>query len=153
MITLENIIIYILTALVLALIVWIILTEIRLKKFFRSKNGGDLEGVLKNLEKDLLLLEGARANMSNHLMDIEKRLKRSVQGVGLVRFNAFPDSGGSQSFAIALINESGDGVILSSLYSREKVSIFSKPLKEHRSLFELTEEEKKALEIAKEYAK
>jgi hypothetical protein len=68
-----------------------------------------------------------------------------------VRFNPFKGtgSGGNQSFATAFISEEGDGLVISSLHSREHVSIYAKPLRDGRSDFELTEEEKKAVKEAK----
>jgi len=149
MLALENIIIYGVLFLVLLLVIWAILTEIRLRKFFAGKNGQSLESVIRDLEKELGRLGGAKENIEKNLSHIEKSLRRCVQGVGIVRFNAFADSGGNQSFAIALINEAGDGVIISSLYSREKVSVFAKPIINNKSEFELTEEEKEAIKRAR----
>jgi len=48
-----------------------------------------------------------------------------------------------------MLNEDGDGVVFSSLYSRERMSIFAKPIKNGKSEYELTEEEKEALKKAK----
>ncbi|MGH7249434.1 MAG: DUF4446 family protein, partial [Minisyncoccia bacterium] len=55
----------------------------------------------------------------------------------------------NQSFAIGMMNEDGDGLVLSSLYSRERMSIFAKPIKRGKSEYELTAEEKEALNKAK----
>jgi len=78
---------------------------------------------------------------------IEKRLRKSVQSVHTVRFNPFKGTGGggNQSFATSFLNEEGDGVVLSSIYSRDRVSIFAKPVKKHSSEYELSEEEKEAV--------
>ena len=48
-----------------------------------------------------------------------------------------------------MLNEDGDGVVLSSLYSRERMSIFAKPILNRKSVYELTSEEKEALEKAR----
>ncbi len=82
---------------------------------------------------------------------IDKKLSRTVSGNETVRFNPFQGAGlgGNQSFATALINAEGDGVVISSLYSRDRVSIFSKPIKKFSSEYELTAEEKEALQKAK----
>jgi hypothetical protein len=65
-----------------------------------------------------------------------------------IRFNPFPDQGSNQSFAIGLLNEEKDGVVISSLYSRERMSVFAKPIKNGKSDYELTQEEKEALQKA-----
>jgi hypothetical protein len=67
-----------------------------------------------------------------------------VQAVETIRFNPFKGigEGGSQSFSTSFLSESGKGVVISSLYSRDRVSVFSKPLDKFESTFELTPEEK-----------
>jgi hypothetical protein len=75
-------------------------------------------------------------------------LKKSIRGLATIRFNPFPDQGSNQSFAIGMLNEEGDGVILSSLYSRERMSVFAKPVKNKKSEYELTVEEKEVLNQA-----
>jgi hypothetical protein len=69
----------------------------------------------------------------------------------MLRFNPFKGTGdgGNQSFSTAFVSEKGDGAIISSLYSRDRVSIFCKPLASFESSFELTDEEKEVLEAAK----
>ena len=84
---------------------------------------------------------------------MNRRLRKSIRGVETVRFNPFPDQGSNQSFAIGMVDETGDGVVLSSLYARERMSIFAKPVKGGKSEYELTEEEKEALWKAKEKIK
>ena len=94
-------------------------------------------------------MNGVQENTEKIIKDINKRLKTSVTGVGVVRFNPFTNSGGNQSFAIALLNEHGNGVIISTLYGRERTSIFAKPVVKFASEYELTKEETEALEQAK----
>ena len=139
---------YIGVMLTIVLLGWTALIELRLRKFFRGKSA-------RSLEDTITELVGASGAISQGIKDVETtlenlhtRLKKALRGSHVVRFNAFPDSGGNQSFAAALLNENGDGVIVSSLYSREHVSIFSKPIKNGNSEYELTEEERKALNEA-----
>ncbi len=145
MITNEMLIIYILCVCILALVAWVIKTEIRLTKAFAGKKAENLEEVIVSLVKTSADLEKSDARIEAELGDVQKRLRKSIQGVETVRFNPFRDSGGNHSFATAFINEDGDGVVLSSLYSRDRVNIFAKPIKNRTSEFELTEEEKNAL--------
>ena len=76
-------------------------------------------------------------------------MKKSVRGLETIRFNPFPDQGSNQSFAVGMLNEEGNGVVFSSLYSRERMSIFAKPVKNGKSEYELTTEEKEVLKKAK----
>ena len=74
-----------------------------------------------------------------------------MRGVGTVRFNPFKGTGdgGHQSFATAFLDETGNGIVLSTLYIRDRVGIYAKPLKKGRSEYELTGEERKAIEEAR----
>ena len=149
MVTTANIILYILIFVLIVLIFWVIRTEMRLKKFFLGKKAKDLEESLNHIINELNNLQKSEKEISLQISNIEGRLKRSIQGVETIRFNPFQDSGGNQSFAIGLLNESGDGVVISSLYARDRVNVFAKPIKNHKSVYDLTEEEKEALQKAK----
>jgi len=127
------------------LFIWIISLEWRLKKFFQGKNAKTLEGTLINITKELNRLDIEQKKMAEHIEAIEKRLKQSIQTVNTVRFNPFENSGSNQSFAIALLDENGDGVVISSLYSRDKVNVYAKPIVDYKSEYRLSNEEKEAI--------
>ena len=120
-----------------------------MKRIMAGKKAADLEDVLTTLIKDLESLQKSKNKIETDIDNIENRLKKSIRGLSTVRFNPFKDSGGNQSFAIAMLNEEGDGVIVSSLYSRERMSVFAKPVKNHASEYDLTNEERDALSKAK----
>jgi hypothetical protein len=88
--------------------------------------------------------------MQEYLLTVEKRLKKSVQAVNTVRFNPFKGtgSGSNQSFSTAFLNEERNGVVISSLYSREHISVYSKPVVAGKSEYELSDEEKESLDKA-----
>lgn len=144
----EMLIILILSAVILAMIGWIIKTEIRLAKLLGGKSARTLEDVITALVSTAKSLEKNDTKIEGEIENIETRLKKSIQGVETVRFNPFRDSGGNHSFATALVSENGDGVVISTLYARDRVNIFAKPIKNNASEFELTVEEKTALERA-----
>ena len=125
-------------------VIWSIKTERRLKRFFVGKKAKDLEDTILSLEEEILKLKKAKENNEKEIMEIKIKLKKSVRGLETIRFNPFPDQGSNQSFAIGMLNEDGDGVVLSSLYSRERMSVFAKPIKNGKSEYELTEEETSA---------
>jgi hypothetical protein len=72
----------------------------------------------------------------------------SVQHVGLVRYNPFQDTGGDQSFALALLDKQGDGVVISSLHSRTMTRFYAKPIKGGVAVVSLSEEEVTAVQQA-----
>ena len=135
---------------VIALIefIWIIRTEKRLKRFFLGKKANNLEDTIVSLEKDISELKKSKENTEKELAEINTKLRKSIRGLETIRFNPFPDQGSNQSFAIGMLNEDNDGLVLSSLYSRERMSIFAKPIKNGKSEYELSTEEKEALKKA-----
>jgi len=133
---------------ILSIVFWIVKTEKRLTKFFLGKKAKDLEETMTALEADIETLKQARNNIEKEIVVINKKLKQSIRGLETVRFNPFPDQGSNQSFAIGLLNEENDGVVISSLYSRERMSVFAKPIKAGKSEYELSAEEKEALKKA-----
>lgn len=145
------IIIALLSAIVLALSIWLFIVERRLKKLLAGKNAQSLEGLIGALGTDIRALEKFRDDTTAYLKTAETRLRRSIQGVETIRFNAFKGTGegGNQSFAIALLSEDGDGALVSSLYARDRMSIFAKPIKRFTSEHEMTAEERDVVARAK----
>ena len=128
--------------------VWAIATEKRLKRFFLGKKAKDLEDTIINLERDIVNLKNNRDEIQKNLVVVNAKLKKSIRGLETIRFNPFLDQGSNQSFAIGMLNEEGDGVVFSSLYSRERMSVFAKPIKNNKSEYELSAEEKEVLKRA-----
>lgn len=127
---------------------WIIKTEKRLRRFFLGKKAKDLEDTIEILEDNIIKLNRAKEQTEEELKVINQKLRKSLRGLETIRFNPFPDQGSNQSFAIGILNEDKDGVVISSLYSRERMSVFAKPIKGGKSDYELTNEEKDALKKA-----
>ena len=151
----SNIMLIILIILVLVLIGIIIYLNLKLKKFIIGSTSVNLEDSLKSMNDSIKEIEKFRIDLEKYLTTVEKRVKKSVQAVQTIRFNPFKGngSGGNQSFATAFLNEENNGVVISSLYSREHVSVYSKPIKSGNSEYELSGEEKEALSEAKRVIK
>jgi hypothetical protein len=143
--TFYIVIILVIAVIVLAVIIFQLQTK--MKKFLIGKDSENLAESLTSVDASLAKLGKFQNDMEIYLRTVEKRLQKSVQSVHTVRFNPFKGSGsgGNQSFATAFLNESGDGVVVSSLYAREHVSIFSKPVKNGASEYDLSDEEKEAV--------
>ncbi len=113
---------------------------------------GLLEETLQKLLKDNADHKEFRAELEKYLKLAEARLRQSVQGVGVVRFNPFAEGqGGNQSFCVAFLDEQGSGVVFSTLYARDRVGVYAKPLAQGVSSFELTDEEKESIAKAQEH--
>lgn len=135
---------------VIVLIVMVVSLNSKLKKFLIGIDSQNISDSLDSVSSDLKDLKSFREELESYLGGVEKRLRKSVQSVHTIRFNPWHGTGegGSQSFATAFMNEEGDGVVISTLYSRDHVSVFGKPLKKMGSTHELSEEEKKAVDEA-----
>ncbi|MEI6528709.1 MAG: DUF4446 family protein [bacterium] len=135
---------------IIILFIWVIWLQNKLGKLLcgKSKNLDDSIGII---QKEISGLKKFQTSAEQLFATTDKRLKKTISGVETIRFNPFKGtgSGGNQSFATAFVNEENNGVIISSLYSRDHVSIFSKPVKNSQSEYELTQEEKDALKGAK----
>ena len=81
---------------------------------------------------------------------LDSDIASCIQKVGIVRYNAFRDVGSDLSFAIALLDGNDTGVILNGLYGSDSSNIYAKPIKGGVSTYQLSEEEKYALEIAEQ---
>jgi hypothetical protein len=146
--------IYIIAGVILViclLVFWIIHLETKLRKLLGEKSGS-LDEIIDTMRKEVSYLKRYSENNTEKLNVIDKKLKKTISGHETVRFNPFKGtgSGSNQSFATAFINADGDGVVISSLYAREHVSIYSKPIKNLESEYELTTEEKTAIQRAQE---
>lgn len=142
---------YGLIALCIILIGLIIRLEIKIKKLLIGKDAKSLEDSITNAKDNLEKLNVFQREATLYFKNIENRLRRSLQSAETLRYNPFKGTGdgGNQSFATAFLSEDGNGVVISSLYSRDRVSVFSKPLKNFESAFELTDEEKEVLTNSK----
>jgi hypothetical protein len=134
---------------VLVLAIFVFRANTRVSQLLQGKDSKSMEDTFKYLIEEAKRMNDNQVIIEKTLHNLNARIRKSLTGFKTIRFNPFPESGGNQSFAIALINEEGDGFIISSLYSREKTSVFAKPIKGGKSEYELTAEEKKALDEAK----
>jgi len=142
---------YILAVVILLLVGWIIRLEVRINRLLLGQGGRSLESSIHDIKAGLKDFNRYRQRLDVKIEDLDRKTSRSIRGVKTVRFNPFKGTGGggNQSFATAFVSESGDGVVISSLYSRERVSVYSKPLSGFTSEYGLSEEEKSSIDQAK----
>lgn len=110
---------------------------------------------VENLEQVII---GIRQELASHQQNIEssaakintleQRMPKQKSKLGIKRYNAFADSGSDLSFSLAIVDEQKNGVVLTSIHSREGMYVYGKPLQEGQSNYSLTPEERKAIEEA-----
>lgn len=149
----QNIII--ISVLVLVLIIWDILLQIwvfRIRKkmriFLKGRKVRDLEEVISEQLKRMRGIEGDIKNLFKKSRDLKKICDISITKVGIVRFNPFSDTGGDQSFVIALLDSKNSGLVLSSLYTRDGNRVYTKPIEKGASTYHLSKEEEEAIKKA-----
>lgn len=103
---------------------------------------------LELLENDVDASKGGSGPDARPVSNAIRGTGAAISHVGLVRFDAFDDTGGGQSFALALIDDDGDGVILTSLHSRQTTRVFIKDIRGGIADAPLSEEEQRALREA-----
>lgn len=132
---------------IILLVVWIILLERRIGKMLKGRSAASLEDTIIENQRALEELFRFRKNTEEEFQKMNERIKKKLHGAKTIRFNPFhgTGAGGNQSFATALLDEEGSGVVISTLYTREKVSVFAKPINKRNSEFELTNEEQEVL--------
>ena len=151
----EMILIIGLSIIVGLLLILIIRLHTRLSQLLQGKNAISIEDTIQSITKQVKDLEEFKSESEKYLTLVEKRLRNSIQSVETIRFNPFKGTGagGNQSFATAFLNENGDGLIISSLYASDRMSIFAKPVKKMEPSFDLTEEEQTVFKDAAEKMK
>jgi ABC-type multidrug transport system fused ATPase/permease subunit len=147
----EMLAILVLVVFCIVLLIVLIMQNRRITRLMRSTKSVSIEDTIIELAREIDTLNEFKADSEKYLKVVEKRLRKSVQAIETKRFNPFKGTGagGNQSFACAFVNENGDGLILSSLYSSDRMSVYAKPVEDFKSTYELTEEEEAALVDAK----
>jgi len=109
-----------------------------------KKEPADLIGVLKELKK----LEKKNLELIEQLAEMKTENKSHFKKMGFVRYNPFSEVGSDQSFSLALLDSQNNGVIITSLFSREGNRVYAKAIEQGKSAYPLSDEEKQALDKA-----
>ncbi|AOZ92865.1 DUF4446 family protein [Paenibacillus crassostreae] len=122
----------------------------RYEQMMAGTGVNNLESLLIDLKIQLDRLEDEHGKQKGTLENTMEKLQ-SVKGhVGLVRYNAFGERGSDLSFSVAMIDDQSDGVVLTSIYNRDNSYIYAKPLQQGDSSYSLSNEEKEAINLAKQ---
>lgn len=121
-------------------------------KLFLKKlgNGETIEEDLENYMYRVERVEKQNAEMRNLIEIIDNNMDNCIQKIGIIRYNAFKDTGSDLSFALAMLDEKNNGVVLNGIYSREMSNIYAKPVENGKSKYTISEEEQEAIQKAME---
>ena len=150
-----SLIVVALVAAVIVLALWVAwlqrsgaLLRRRLRRVLPEGESGGIDEILDRQLTSIDSLTGRVDALNKLHHELEDLSQRTIQKVGVIRYNPFADTGGDQSFAIALLDSLGNGVVLSSLHSRTDTRVFAKPVQSGRSRYQLSDEEQDAIKKA-----
>ncbi|MFA6608385.1 MAG: DUF4446 family protein [Candidatus Paceibacterota bacterium] len=135
-------------ALIIVLI-YVIYLHHKIHRFTRGETGTSLESIIKKCVDSVAEIEKRNELISEHALSLDNRVSHALRNAQTIRYKAFESNGSNQSFSIALLNEKGNGVVISSLHSRDRISTFAKPVEKYSSTHDLTEEEMSVIVEAK----
>lgn len=113
-------------------------------------NGNNVDEILREYLRDVKEIKQDNSEIKAYYTKLDSDIASCIQKIGLVRYNAFKDVGSDLSFTIALLDRNDNGVVFNGLYGSESSNIYAKPIKGGVSKYQLSEEEKNALEIAEQ---
>lgn len=141
-------------ALILIALVLIMALSLRMRKLMSRLDaltggaGGDIEQTLTTHLEIVRTGERRMETLEQAVAILQAQMPACLRKTGLVRFDAFEDVGGEQSFSLALLDFNNNGFVLSSVYSRNDVRVYSKAIRDGRASHTLSQEEERALREA-----
>jgi hypothetical protein len=146
-----------LAVVVVLLIVWQGSTNFRLNRVLRQYRqlatgveGQPLDELLQKILDRGAIESQALAQLESDLTRLGHEVESHIQNVGLVRYNAFDDTGGDQSYALALLDDHGNGAIVNGLFHRTECRVYVKPVQDWKSIYSMSDEESEAIRKARE---
>lgn len=135
--------------------IWLLLLSIFVFKYvshYKNLLAKTPKGDLKKVLDGILKLEDQNSRdikkIYSNIEGIEKEGLSHIQKLGLVRYNPFSDTGGDHSFSLAVLDGNGSGFVLTGLHTRDRTRFYIKSIKEGKASRELSNEEKRSVEIA-----
>lgn len=131
------------------LLCYVIYLHYKIHTFTRGENATSLESIIRECIESVSKIEEKNETISKHALSLHNKVAHAIRNTQTLRYKAFDSNGSNQSFSVALLNEKGNGVVITSLHVRDQMSTFAKPIEKYSSLYELTEEELHTVNLAK----
>ena len=133
-----------------------ILNNIKLSKLrrnysnFMSKlgKGDNIDEILKEYIEKVENISSENKEIEKYCDKLNNKVDQCIRKIGLVRYNAYKDTGSNLSFALALLNEENSGIVLNGIYSRDSSNIYCKMVEKGVSPYALSKEEEEAIQQA-----
>lgn len=144
-----------LLAVMIVLIILYVISFLKMKKlkkaydqFMSGKDMQSMEEILWKQFDRIEILEEADKDKRRELNELSHTVQSAYQKAGLVKYDAFREMSGKLSYALALLDQNDNGVIITSMYSRDGCFSYAKDVIMGESSINLSEEEKEALKRA-----
>lgn len=111
--------------------------------------GAGAAGRLSEIEAGITSAQATVERVAGRVSELEALARTDVSRVGFVRYDAFDDTGSELSYAMALLNREGDGVVVSSIYSRTDTRTYGKAVQAYKPAVNASAEELRAIELAR----
>lgn len=147
----------ILALLLLFLTVWVFTLSKKVRQFsgkwsdlLSGASGQNLERLLYDHLRQRMAHDESFLEIEKNIAELKIKMKTCPRFVGLVRFDAFPDVAGQQSFSLVTLNENGNGTVLTTLVGRNDSRVYCKAITDGKPDRQLTEEEGRAFSQARQ---
>jgi len=127
---------------------WLIFFIQRYRKLIKTAAGKSWDKLLKNITDEQQNNTRQIKKNKELFTLLQKQAKFHIQKVGLVRYNPFSQTGGNQSFSLALLNGKGEGLVISSFHRREETRVYTKEVTKKTDNKLFSREEKEAIKKA-----
>jgi len=111
-------------------------------------NGQNIDEMLRKYVEQVENLVDANEELNRYCHRLDSDIAGCIRKVGMVRYSAFRDTGSDLSFALALLDDNNNGVILNGIYSREMSNIYAKQVTNGEAANKVSDEEREAIDIA-----
>jgi uncharacterized protein DUF4446 len=108
------------------------------------------QALQQNFDQLWRAVNGQFEAVGQRLGEAEYRLTRAISQAAVVRYDAYDDLSGRQSSSIALLDEAGNGVVMSSILHRDQARLYVKGVRNGEAEFELSPEEIQAITDARQ---
>ena len=110
--------------------------------------GENIYEMLEEYVKKVDEVKQENKEIIEYCQKLDDKSRENLKKIGLVRYNAFKDTGNNLSFALAILDDKNNGIVMNGIYARDISNIYAKPVKEGKSEYALSKEEEEAIEKA-----
>jgi len=149
----SNILMIVILVINVLIFVLYVLSNIKLSKLrknysdFMAKlgKGENIDIMIKDYVSQVQDIKQENKEIEKYCEVLANKENKCLQKIGLVRYNAYKDTGSNLSFAVAILDEENSGIVLNGIYTRDSSNIYCKNVEKGESSYALSKEEKEAI--------